>query len=351
MVGSRRFGQRTACLLAAALAGFALAPVLDRLLAAHGARQRVHHAARAHAFAPGPRCAAVVAAPDLGRAPALALASWQSIGGCGAGASTGTGGGVKWIGRNVRGGLVHVECQGNYVAMDYGYNFVATSLVSYELSPRWNLAVSVPYLYKYMDDPYKVGVDLANKGPGDVSLLATRRFGATNNWAATLSLGLPTGSHEIEFRSEPLPQDRQLGLGRPPVSLVIDHTIDNLWGPIVLGGSANWRGGSNELGSERVPSGSLYGYASYLVGPFAPAAGVSVTGFAGKDRDRGQQQAMPSASVAANLSLEWSMDLVAILLGASFPYDLGVTSDSTTIPTHNRLGAWTLALGVAFAPF
>src|SRR6202008_418693 len=57
------------------------------------------------------------------------LASWQTVGGCGAGASSGTGAGVKWVGRNVSGGLFHVECQANYVKTTYGYNYVGTTLV------------------------------------------------------------------------------------------------------------------------------------------------------------------------------------------------------------------------------
>jgi hypothetical protein len=277
------------------------------------------------------------------------LASWQTVGGCGAGASTGTVGGVKWIGRNVRGGLVHVECQANYVEMPYGYNFVASSLVTYELTDKWSVGAGVPYLFKYMRDPYQVGVDLANKGPGDVTLLGTRRLGATNAWVATLGLGLPTGTNDVAYKREQLWQDRQLGLGKPTASLTIDHIVDNLSGPIVLGGVANWRGGENQYGSYRAPAASLYGYYSYLLGPFAPAAGLSFSGYFGTDRDRGEPQALPRASLAANLSLEWSTDWLALLLGASVPLDFAV--HSPTVPTHNRLGAWTLALGAAFAPF
>jgi hypothetical protein len=277
------------------------------------------------------------------------LASWRSVAGCGAGASVGTGGGVKWIGRNVRGGMFRLECQANYVKMPYGYNFVGTTLVSRDLGTRWNVGVSVPYLYKYMNNPYDVGVDIANKGPGDVNLLVTRRLGALQTWNLTLAVGAPTGTHDVKFRSETLPQDRQLGLGRPTASLVLDHTIDNDWGPVVLGGTAGYRGGTNDLGSYRAPSASLYAYASYLLGPFAPAVGLTGTGFYGVDLDLGHEQALPLVSVAANVSIEWSSDWVALLLGASFPFDYGVHSEAIT--TYNRFGAWTLGLGAAFAMF
>jgi hypothetical protein len=146
-----------------------------------------------------------------------------------------------------------------------------------------------------------------------------------------------------------LPQDRQLGLGKPTAGLVLDHTIDNLWGPIVLGGSANWRGGRNALGSYRAPSASLYSYVSYLLGPFAPAAGVSATGFLGTDRDLGQEQSLPVFTVAGNLSLEWATDWIALLVGVSVPYEYAVHSQM--VRAHNRLGSWTLAIGAAFAPF
>jgi hypothetical protein len=296
------------------------------------------------AFCPA---ALTLTAPSPGTA--APLASWQSIGGCGAGASTGAGGGVKWIGRSVSGGLFHVECQANYVKMPYGYNYVGTTLVGYDLTPEWRLGVSVPYLYKYMVDPYDVDVDLANKGPGDVNLMLTHRFGATNAWSATVSGGIPTGTYQVQFRNLPLPQDRQLGLGKPTAALVLDHTIDNLWGPTVLGASLNWRGGENDVHSYRAPSGTVYSYVGYLLGPFVPAIGMSATGYAGLDRDLGEQQALPLVSVAANASLEWSGEYVAVLLGASLPYDYGVRSEA--VRRYSRLGAWVLALGFAFSPF
>jgi hypothetical protein len=43
------------------------------------------------------------------------------------------------------------------------------------------------------------------------------------------------------------------------------------------------------------------------------------------------------------------VDWLALLVGASLPLDFAVHSE--TVPAHNRLGAWTLTLGAAFAPF
>lgn len=287
--------------------------------------------------------------PALGGASALslALASWQTVGGCGAGASTGTGGGVKWVGRHVSGGLVNLECQASYVAQPYGYNFIGTTQMSGALSDRWSLAVSVPYLYKYMRDPYAIGIDLANKGPGDVSASLTHKLGDTRAWLMSASVGIPTGVHDRTFRmSEILPQDRQLGLGQPTGQLVLDHVMDELWGAAVIGGALNWRGSQNNLGSSRAPAASLYGHAAYLLGRFAPSIGLTLTGFAGKDKDRLQEQAMPQAVVSPNVSLEWSADSIAFLASFTTPYEVGVQSE--TVKRHNKVGNWMFTLGTAF---
>jgi hypothetical protein len=284
------------------------------------------------------------------------LASWETIGGCGAGASTGTGGGLKWVGRNVSGGLFHVELQSSYVHADYGYNYVATALVTRDLNPKWNVGLSVPYLYKFMRDPYGLGVNVINQGPGDVAGLLTRRLGAINDWTTTLAVGAPTGTHDAYFRTMDnlLPQDRQLGLGPHTTtfvtaSAIVDHTIDRAWGLAVVGGTLNWRGGTNELQSRRVPSASLYGHAGYLLGPLVPALGLTVLGAAGHDVDRLMVQSTPVFAVAANASLEWSTDWVAVLIGGSLPY--GYTNSVQGSPPAWALAPWVVGLGVAFAPF
>lgn len=345
------------CALASVAAIFTLGPAIWLLQDQEGAEAANHArlAVAETAAQPGRERPGITSRACPARGPVAifdegaGLASWQTIGGCGAGASTGSGGGVKWIGRNVRGGLFHVECQANYTDVSDGYNIAGTTLLTADVTSRWNLGVSVPYLYKYMVDPFRVDVDLANKGPGDVTFLVTRRFGEIFDWSVTLAAGIATGTHEVEYLMQLLPQDRQLGLGKETASLTIDHTIDNLWGPIVLGWNANWRGGENHLKSYRAPSSSLYGYLSYLLGPFAPAFGVTATGFLGRDRDAGAEQALPRVSLAANLSLEWATDWVAVLVGASVPYDFAVASN--TIRQHNRVGFPTFAVGFAFAPF
>lgn len=335
-------------LLAVALLALALTPAVQRWHARGETRTRL-----AAVRGAGEACALDAAALTRVERLGPLLASWQTVGGCGAGASTGTGAGIKWIGRNVSGGLFHVECQGNYVKTTYGYNYVATTLVSRDLTDRWNLGVSVPWLYKFMRDPYDVGVDVANKGLGDVNVLLTRKLGPINATSLTLGIGAPTGSANAAFKDMMLPQDRQLGLGRPTASLTLDHTFDHLWGNTVLGALAAYRGGENQYHSSRVPSATGYAYSTYMLGRFAPAIGLQASGLAGHDRDRGAEQTSPLFSVAANVSLELAFDSVAILAGASLPYQYdGVTTDNNGgARSPWGWGPWIVAVGAAFAPF
>ena len=114
-------------------------------------------------------------APAWRGCPAL-TATWQSVGGCGAGSSTGVGG-IKWVGRNVTGGLVNVQCQANYTRLADGYVYSVQNQVAADIGERWNIGVVVPYLYKYMVDPFGLRFDLSNQGLGDVNVLLTQPAG------------------------------------------------------------------------------------------------------------------------------------------------------------------------------
>jgi hypothetical protein len=107
-----------------------------------------------------------------------------------------------------------------------------------------------------------------------------------------------------------------------------------MWGLIVLGGAAAWRGGENRIHNYRAPSGTLYGYAGYFLGPLVPASGLSVTGFTGHDRDQDLPQTTPLFSIGREFSLEWSTDWIAVLIAASFPYGYdGITQDENGLPS------------------
>jgi hypothetical protein len=282
------------------------------------------------------------------------LASWETVGGCGAGGTGGAGVGVKWIGRNTTGGFVQTMTQGNYIHFTDGYNFIATEQISRDLSDKWNVGVFVPYVYKFYRDYLGLPVDIANSGLGDVNVLLTRRLGPINATALTLSLGLPTGPHDARYRGDLLTQEKQLGLGKVTGSLILDHTIDKSWGLLVLGGMASYRGDENELGNYRAPVGSLYGFAGYFAGPLVPTLGLSMTGFLKPDRDRGIEQDVPLVLLAGNASIEWSTDWIAILVGISVPYSLaGSTTSTETVKPAKVTGLqpWTAAIGVSVSPF
>src|SRR4051812_10348393 len=151
------------------------------------------HAARQAA---GERLARAPLAEPLGLALTLAVApgdallsSWQTVGGCGSGATTGAGGGVKWVGPIVSGGLFNVLSQATYLPINdptrQEYHLYVNTLISKDVSEKWNLGVSIPVVYKYLRDPYGLNVDLSNSGLGDVYLQATRKLGAINDTLLT----------------------------------------------------------------------------------------------------------------------------------------------------------------------
>lgn len=282
------------------------------------------------------------------------LASWEMVGGCGAGSSGGVGN-VKWIGRSTTGGLFQNVTQFNYIHLDNAANYVLSTQLTRDLSEQWNVGVFVPFVYKLYNDYMGLPVDISNGGLGDINLLGTFRFGPINATSLTLSLGLPTGTHAAKYKMDLLTQDKQLGLGRINGTLTLDHTLDETWGLIVLGGLVSYRGGENELRNYRAPFASLYGYTGYFVGPLVPAVGLSLSGFLDPDRDRGIEQEVPLVLVTPNVSLEWSTDWIAVLLGLSVP--IGLYGKKTAVegiqqgPSITGLQPWTLALGVSVSPF
>jgi hypothetical protein len=316
-------------------------------------------------FLPNPDPTLLVRVEEIG----ALLASWQTVGGCGAGSGGGSSVGLKWIGRNVTGGLFNVQEQVSYTKLgstvggtDYPeYNFFFNTLITADVGEKWNFGINLPIVYKYLVDPNHVGsqwtpaVDYSNSGVGDISLLATRRLGRINSLSLTGIVGFPTGVYDVRYSAggKLLNQSQQIGFGEPTGSLILDQTLDQVWGLIVVGGAAAWRGGENKIHNYRAPSGTLYGYAGYFLGPFVPAFGLSITGFTGHDRDQDAIQTTPLYSAAANLSIEWSTAWLALLVAASFPYGYdGIKLDENgQARSPWRLQPWTVSLGVAAAPF
>ena len=293
------------------------------------------------------------------------VASWQTVGGCGAGSGGGSGVGLKWIGRNVRGGLFNVQEQLSYTkigAPGYPeYNFFSNTLINTDLGEKWNVGINLPFVYKYLVDPTHVGgpgnapVDYTNAGIGDINLLCTRKLGRINALALTGTVGIPTGAYDARFtpKGTPINQSQQIGFGEPTASLGLDQTFDKVWGLVVVGGVGSWRGGTNKVANYRSPSASSYGYIGYFLGPLVPAFGLAVTGYKDHDRDQDTPQRTPLLSFAANLSIEWSTDWIALLVAASIPYGYdGIKKDESGLP-RSPWGflPWTATLGIAASPF
>jgi hypothetical protein len=340
--------------------GLALVPAADRLIAARAMRGQLD----AIALAPGAVACGAEGGAGVGLDAQLAarseslggvLASWQTVGGCGASAATGGGVGVKWVGRGVSGGVFNVQCQANYSAFTTNdqleKHYALNTLITRDLGD-WIVGFNVPYVYKYLNDPYGTNVDLSNGGWGDVNLQVTRKLGPINATMLTATVGLPTGQYDARYKMKLLRQHQQLGFGKATAALSLDHTMDELWGQTVLGGVASWRGGENAISNYRAPSASLYGYTGYFLGPFFPAMGLSLTGFTAHDRDQDQDENTGLGSAAANVSIEWSTTWIALQLGASFPYQYdGITVDSNGRPKSPwGWGPWIVALGVQIAP-
>jgi hypothetical protein len=282
------------------------------------------------------------------------LASWETVGGCGAGGTGGAGVGVKWIGRNTTGGLFQMITQANYIHFDNAYNLIVSTQLMRDLGSKWSFGVFVPFVHKRYNDYLGLPVDISNSGIGDVNVLLTRRFGRINATSVTASLGVPSGTHDARYKGDLLTQEKQLGPGRFSGSLMLDHTLDQSWGVVVLGGLAGYRGGTNELGNYRAPMGSLYAYTGYFLGPFVPALGLAFTGFAKPDRDRGIEQNVPLTLLAGSFSLEWSTDWIAILAGVSLPYAFtGSNQDTEGVGASKVTGLqpWVAAVGISVSPF
>jgi hypothetical protein len=290
------------------------------------------------------------------------LAGWETVGGCGAGGGASVGTGVKWIGHGTTGGLFDVEQLGNYTLLtdgtsfrsgSIGYQYVASTRISKDLSDKWSAGLSLPFIYKYYHDPRQNGFDMSNGGLGDISALLTRKLGPINNTKLTAIVGFPTASYRATFFNSELLPDQQLGFGRVTGTVVLDQVFDQTWGVVVLGGAAGYRGGKNDAHNYRAPGGSVYGYSGWFLGPLVPVLGMTFTGYTQQDTrgDFGDTINAPVATLAGNASLEWSNDYVAFLIGAQFPY--AVRGRNWGEGPGNFFGwqPWTVALGLTLSPF
>jgi hypothetical protein len=258
------------------------------------------------------------------RRPApVSLASWATVGGCGAagGPASGAGGGIQWIGRNVTGGLldaqaltVQTHAQGNRLttlAMRFGL----------ALSPRLGVALHAPVVHK-VGEVAVLGITREARiaGFGDVGLELSYDLGSVGQHQLILTASVPTGSADAVRQGVVLPQHLQLGSGVPGLTGQYQLTRDLDWGLVVAGGTASYGGWENDIGDYRAPSATAYGYAGYLVGPLVPSVGLTLFGKLERDRERGADRPAavdPRLMLVPSLGCEWSTDWLAVLPAAT----------------------------------
>jgi hypothetical protein len=187
------------------------------------------------------------------------VAFWNNIGGCGSSGGGAAAGAGKWVGRGVSGGLVDLELLANEtLGGDYFYTALATSLTFHAPSiPNYTLAVSTALRYNtYEYEGYKAGEDLTSRmvrntgGVGDLGISLNRIFGNENEHSLGLSIGLPTGQHDIKrfhLKGQVSGADYddvrwanpfvQPGSGLYNMGLSYEWTKTKDWGLLVFGGS------------------------------------------------------------------------------------------------------------------
>lgn len=278
---------------------------------------------------------------------ATCLASWGNIGGCGAGGG-GSGaatGGVKWVGRGVTGGAVDLQLTGGETFLKGGYYTSMGLRLGTALDHKWLMGVNLPFMVNVQE------VEIAALGEkrtatlpafGDVSVELTRKLGMDNASTLTFNLGIPTGDHDVVREGVVLPQQMQPGAGVFTGGVTFEHTFDQEWGLIVLGGSVNYGGRENSITDGRCPGStrgdrrgsgaSAWIYGGYIAGPFLPSAGVTLSSKFGHNQETRCDPAQSRADVlelddtlylaSLQLATEWSSDYVALLLAVSAPFSL-----------------------------
>ncbi len=323
--------------LAVALALAALLPRLDRAWACRGADQDF-------------RLTRTISPVDgdlslLSLRNAPPLATWASVGGCGAagGSASGPGGGIKWVGRNVTGGLLDVQALTTDTS-SHGSRFGAVS-ARFGASPtsRLGLGLNVPVLYK-TGSVTVLGTtrDAGIAGFGDLSAEASYKLGAIGAHQIMLTGSAPTGASDAVRQGVVLPQRLQLGSGVPGFGAQYQHTQDHDWGLLILGGTASYAGWQNKVGDYRAPSATAFVHAGYLLGPWVPSAGLTVFGKPVHDRERGVDRPADRDALfvlVPSVGFEWSNQWLAVLPAANF----GVS--------YNGFESVTLGLGVSSSLF
>jgi hypothetical protein len=266
----------------------------------------------------------------LGAAPVQpGLASWTTVGGCGAGGGSASapGGGIKWIGRNVTGGRLDTQVLSTQTFAEGDLYTSISARLAVSPRQRLTLALNVPVVFKAGDVSVLGQTKQAQlSGFGDLGLEASYRLGAIGSHQVLLTLMAPTGSADAVRQGVVLPQHLQLGAGVPGATLQYEHTRDQVWGLLIFGGAASYNGWENEIGDYRAPSATAYAHIGYLLDRWVPSAGLTVFGKTKHDRERGADRTAardPLFMLIPSLGIEWSRDWIAVLPAATMGLSLG----------------------------
>jgi hypothetical protein len=328
-----------------ALVGLALWPLADRLLEAREVKRQLRALETTTSARPaGPR-AVGGERPFLPVREETPLASWGSIGGCGAGGGSAStpGGAIKWVGRNVTGGLIDVQCMSSETLSHSNWFSAVSARLGMSPFQRWGVAAYVPILYKVGDVSVLGQTKTARiAGFGDVSLEVSRKLGATLAHMLSLIGSTPTGSHDAVRQGIVLPQRLQLGSGVLGLTAQYQYTRDRDWGLMLVGGTVSYNGWQNGIGDYRAPTATASTHVGYIWGRLVPSAGMTLFGKPAHDRERGASLATssdPLFMLIPSLGLEWSSDWVALMLAGT----VGLS--------QNGLESTTVGLGISSSLF
>lgn len=269
------------------------------------------------------------------------LASWGNIGGCGVGGASSATGGVKWVGRGVTGGLVDVQCTTTQTLMlRNGFQSTVNLRLATGYFDSWVFAAQAPFRFNVQDvDVYGTTKTALLPGWGDAGVEVTRKLGTANNSSLTLTLNFPTGSSDAIRQGVVLPQQMQLGTGTVGGGLTFEHTQDKDWGLLIFGTSIAYGGWENSIGDQRGSSASAYLYSGFILGPLVPSLGLAYTAKFSGDRERLiRLPDQPMVFLTPSVGLEWTTDLIGLLLAFSAPLSLtGVESVGLSLGVQSSL--------------
>jgi hypothetical protein len=136
-----------------------------------------------------------------------------------------------------------------------------------------------------------------------------------------------------------LPLQMQLGTGTLSGALTFEHTQDKDWGLLIFGTSVSYGGWPNDQGDVHGSSASGYLYSGFILGPWVPSLGLAFTSKFSGDRERGVLLAdQPMVFLTPSVGLEWTTDLIGLLLAVSSPLSLtGVESVSVSLGVQSSL--------------